>query len=224
MNENKKEEKKKESKLHSIFSWVLLIVMAVLLVVTIFRVAESRKTGEGVFLLGYRPVLVLTGSMEPYMMTNGVALTKEVDSLDDIAVGDVVTYHVVNDNGKKLLITHRIIAIDNGQIYTKGDNNNVDDGFPLSIDNIEAKVVGVFNGTAWLAAKWQTTMGKVMLICFVVAIVLLCYTLKTWRAAKRAEKEAPVATEDTPVIDAEFTEIPASAESSAPETQDEQKE
>ena len=148
MNENKKEEKKKESKLHSIFSWVLLIVMAVLLVVTIFRVAESRKTGEGVFLLGYRPVLVLTGSMEPYMMTNGVALTKEVDSLDDIAVGDVVTYHVMNDNGKKLLITHRIIAIDNGQIYTKGDNNNVDDGFPLSIDNIEAKVVGVFNGTA----------------------------------------------------------------------------
>ena len=160
------------------------------------------------------------------MMTNGVALTKEVDSLDDIAVGDVVTYHVMNDNGKKLLITHRIIAIDNGQIYTKGDNNNVDDGFPLSIDNIEAKVVGVFNGTAWLAAKWQTTRGKVMLICFVVAIVLLCYTLKTWRADMKDYSDfiTLLRTEDTPVPDAEFTEIPASAESSAPETQDDQKE
>ena len=58
-------EKKEENKLQKIFSWVLLIVMAGLLLFTIFRVAESRKTGEGVFLLGYRPVLVLTGSMEP---------------------------------------------------------------------------------------------------------------------------------------------------------------
>lgn len=186
-------EKKEESKLHAIFSWALLIIMAALLVFTIFRVAESRKTGEGVFLLGYRPVLVLTGSMEPYMMTNGIALTKEVDSLDDIAVGDVVTYHVNNDNGKKLLITHRIIAIDDGLIYTKGDNNNVDDGFPLTIDNVEAKVVGVFNGTAWLAAKWQTTTGKIMLICFLAAIILLCYTVKAFRASRKAEK--PVDTE-----------------------------
>lgn len=201
-------EKKEESKLHAIFSWALLIIMAALLVFTIFRVAESRKTGEGVFLLGYRPVLVLTGSMEPYMMTNGIALTKEVDSLDDIAVGDVVTYHVNNDNGKKLLITHRIIAIDDGLIYTKGDNNNVDDGFPLTIDNVEAKVVGVFNGTAWLAAKWQTTTGKIMLICFLAAIILLCYTIKAFRASRKAEK--PV---DTEIVASEdvLSEEPASA-------------
>lgn len=198
-------EKKEESKLHAIFSWALLIIMAALLVFTIFRVAESRKTGEGVFLLGYRPVLVLTGSMEPYMMTNGIALTKEVDSLDDIAVGDVVTYHVMNDNGKKLLITHRIIAIDNGLIYTKGDNNNVDDGFPLTIENVEAKVVGVFNGTAWLAAKWQTTTGKIMLICFLAAIVLLCYTVKAFRASRKAERPADVeigASEDVSSVEA----------------------
>lgn len=198
-------EKKEESKLHAIFSWALLIIMAALLVFTIFRVAESRKTGEGVFLLGYRPVLVLTGSMEPYMMTNGIALTKEVDSLDDIAVGDVVTYHVMNDNGKKLLITHRIIAIDDGLIYTKGDNNNVDDGFPLTIKNVEAKVVGVFNGTAWLAAKWQTTTGKIMLICFLAAIVLLCYTVKAFRASRKAERPADVeigASEDVSSVEA----------------------
>ena len=207
MNEKKKEEKK-ESKLQSIISWVLLVAMAILLVFTIFRVAESKKTGEGVFLLGYRPVLVLTGSMEPYMMTNGIALTKQVDSLDDIAVGDVVTYHVTSDTGKKLLITHRIIAIDDGKIYTKGDNNNVDDGFPLSIDNVEAKVVGVFNGTAWLVAKWQTTMGKIMIICFAAAIVLLCYTAKAFRASRKENEpveDAAVEGENTPSIEADTT-------------------
>lgn len=191
-------EKKEERTFHKILSWVLLIVMAGLLVFTIFRVVESRKTGEGVFLLGYRPVLVLTGSMEPYMMTNGVALTKEVDSLDDIAVGDVVTYHILNDNGKKLLITHRIIAIDNGLIYTKGDNNNVDDGFSLTIENVEAKVVGVFNGTAWLAAKWQTTIGKIMLISFLAAIILFCYTIKAICASRKNKDQL-----DTVIVESE---------------------
>ena len=203
-------EKKEESKLQAILSWVLLIVMAGLLVFTIFRVAESKKTGEGVFLLGYRPVLVLTGSMEPYMMTNGIALTKEVDSLDDIAVGDVVTYHVMNDNGKKLLITHRIVAIDDGLIYTKGDNNNVIDGYPLTMDNVEAKVVGVFNGTAWLAAKWATTTGKIMLICFLAAIILLCYTVKALRASKK--EETPVDASLTEATDTPSVEADASPE------------
>lgn len=207
-------EKKEESKLQAILSWVLLIVMAGLLLFTIFRVVESKKTGEGVFLLGYRPVLVLTGSMEPYMMTNGIALTKEVDSLDDIAVGDVVTYHVMNDNGRKLLITHRIVAIDDGLIYTKGDNNNVIDGYPLTMDNVEAKVVGVFNGTAWLAAKWATTTGKIMLICFLAAIILLCYTVKAFRASKKEKNPVDAVTvegESIPSIEAdtppEHTEV-----------------
>ena len=210
-------EKKEESKLQAILSWVLLIVMAGLLVFTIFRVAESKKTGEGVFLLGYRPVLVLTGSMEPYMMTNGIALTKEVDSLDDIAVGDVVTYHVMNDNGRKLLITHRIVAIDDGLIYTKGDNNNVIDGYPLPMDNVEAKVVGVFNGTAWLAAKWATTTGKIMLICFLAAIILLCYTVKAFRASKREETPADASF-------AEDTDIPSVEADTPPEHEEKENE
>ncbi len=208
-------EKKEERKLQKILSWVLLIVMAALLVFTIFRVVESKKTGEGVFLLGYRPVLVLTGSMEPYMMTNGVALTKEVDSLEDIAVGDVVTYHVMNDNGKKLLITHRIIAIDDGNIYTKGDNNNVDDGFPLTIDNVEAKVVGVFNGTAWLAAKWQTTTGKIMLICFLAAIILFCYTIKAFRSSRKKEQpEAAVISKNEDISSCESDSVSEHSEKS----------
>lgn len=220
----KKKEEKQESKLQCILSWVLLITMAVLLVFTIFRVVESKKTGEGVFLLGYRPVVVLTGSMEPYMMTNGVALTKQVDSLDDIAVGDVVTYHIKNDAGKKLLITHRIIAIDDGKIYTKGDNNNVDDGFPLTIDNIEAKVVGVFNGTAWLVAKWGTTTGKIMIICFAAAIILLCYTVKALRSARKTKSEESEEIPETPEAPAVNAETADVSESSAPTPSDDQQE
>lgn len=210
--------KEKTKKLREVLSWVILIAMCGLMVFTIYNARVAMKTGESKFLFGYRPVLVLTGSMEPYMMTNGLAMTKQVDSMDDLEVGDVVTYHLYDENGELMRnesglpvrITHRIIAIEGDEIYTKGDNNNVDDGFALGIANIEAEVVGVFNGTAWLVNKWQTTSGKVMIIAFPLALILLVCTLDMLRKAKKQEKEeaekcAPVA-EDTSTAPAELVQ------------------
>jgi len=161
-----------------VFSWFLFIAIFCLFIFTSYHTFTGAKTGEGFFLFGYRPVLVLSGSMEPYMMTNGIALTKEVDSMDDISIDDVITFHV-NQNDKPIRITHRIIAIEGDTIYTKGDNNNVDDGIPLSIDHVEAKVTHVFNQTAWLVAKWHSgPAGKVMLLSFAAFIIMLYYLLK----------------------------------------------
>lgn len=165
-------------KVGNVMSWVTLIVMSILLVISVQGAIKARETGESNFLLGYRPVLVLTGSMEPYMMTNGIALTKEVTDISQLEVGDVVTYHMNTSKGRLVRITHRIIDMDmdNGFIYTKGDNNRVNDGYTLTIDNIEAKVVAVFNQSAWIAEKWQTTAGKVMIISF-TAFIILSYSL-----------------------------------------------
>lgn len=210
--------KEKTKKLREVLSWVILIAMCGLMVFTIYNARVAMKTGESKFLFGYRPVLVLTGSMEPYMMTNGLALTKQVDSMDDLEVGDVVTYHLYDENGDlmrnesglPIRITHRIIAIEGDEIYTKGDNNNVDDGFALGIANIEAEVVGVFNGTAWLVDKWQTTSGKVMIIAFPLALILLVCTLDMLRKAKKQEQleaqkaeneEMETVAEEQPVTD-----------------------
>ncbi len=170
--------RKKLHKINDIFSWVLLFATALMLVYTLFTVAQAKKTGEGAFLFGYRPVFVLTGSMEPYMLTNSICLTKEVDSMDDIAVGDVVTFHVEGQSGNDLNITHRIIEIKDGIINTKGDNNSVSDDLPLTIDNIEAKVVCVFNLSALIIDKWETTSGKVMVICFSLSVIFAYYCLK----------------------------------------------
>lgn len=159
-------------------SWLIFIAIFCLFIFTSYHTFTGAKTGEGFFLFGYRPVLVLSGSMEPYMMTNGIVLTKEVESLEDINVDDVITFHV-NHNNKAIRITHRIIDIDGETIYTKGDNNNVDDGIPLSIDHVEAKVTHVFNQTAWLVAKWQSGLsGKVMLLSFAFSIVMFYFLIK----------------------------------------------
>ena len=211
--------KKVFKKTGDILSWVLLISMLLLMVYSIHNAHEARKTGESAFLFGYRPVLVLTGSMEPYMMTNGLALTKEVTSLDDIEVGDVITYHLERENGRILRITHRIIDIDGEKIYTKGDNNYVDDGFYLTMDNVEAKVIAVFNQTAWIADKWQTTAGKVMLISIPVFLILLYFTVKMLVFSNEEKIVVPegrkqLASEDTSQEDDREGEAPDSSEKS----------
>lgn len=157
-----------------VISWVVLVAVLIAFVFSVYTNITNKKVGEGAFLLGYRPVLVLTGSMEPYMMTNGLALTKQVTDINELEAGDVITYHIESESGKTLRITHRITAIEGEYIYTKGDNNFVEDGIPLTMENVEAKVVGVTNVTAWIVAKWQSsTAGKVMLISIVVTAVLL---------------------------------------------------
>lgn len=172
-----------------ITSWIVLIAMVVLLGFTTVNAIKAQRTGESNFLFGYRPVLVLTGSMEPYMMTNSIALTKEVTSMDQLEVGDVVTYHMMTEANKLIRITHRITAIDGELIYTKGDNNNVADGYALTLDNIEAEVTHVFNQTAWVAAKWQTTTGKIMIISFTLCLVCLIVALDVSISTRRKEKE-----------------------------------
>ena len=175
--------------IQSIFSWVFLLLMCGLLLFSIYNLNEARQNNEDYFLFGYRPMLVLTGSMEPYMMTNSLVLSKEITDIDQLEVGDVVTYHVDTESGRPLRITHRIIEMEDDLIYTKGDNNQVMDGFALTMDNIDAKVIGVCNFTATLASIWNRSFaGKVMLVCSTAAVLLSMGAIHALMNSRRQSK------------------------------------
>lgn len=156
-----------------IFSWIVIFALTVLFIHSVFTVSEARKNDEMAFLFGHCPAVVLTGSMEPYMLTNSVCIVREVTDIDELEVGDVITFRVDDGTGYRPLITHRIHSIDGEYITTKGDNNKVTDGTPITMENVEAEVVVVFNQFAWLVEKWQTAAGKVMIVSFGVGIILL---------------------------------------------------
>lgn len=183
-------------------SWAFLILALAAFIFTSYNVYQAKKNNESFFLFGYRPVFVLTGSMEPYMMTNSLALTKEVTDIGQLEAGDVVTYHVNSDSGRTLRITHRITDIEDNLIYTKGDNNNVSDGYALTIDNIEAKVIGVCNATSDIAAIWNRSLaGKIFLVSITVAIICLYYAIKFFFAGKSEEKALAKAGPDLVVLE-----------------------
>ena len=80
--------------------------------------------------------------MEPTLKVNGVAIVEKA-TYDEVEVGDIIMYQV----GDKM-ITHRIIEKTEDGITTKGDNNNTQDAYLLTEENVKAKVVSIWNWTS----------------------------------------------------------------------------
>jgi signal peptidase len=75
--------------------------------------------------LGYQPMAVLSGSMEPVYNVGGLVFIDTNVAAEEIGVGDVITYNLTED----MIVTHRVIAVDApGRAFTtKGDANNAPD-------------------------------------------------------------------------------------------------
>lgn len=100
------------------------VVLATVLATAIALVALGPR------LLPYQAVPVLTGSMEPAIPTGVLAVLLPANG-DELAVGDVVTFHHPLD--ERAYVTHRIVAIEgdgDGRVFvTKGDANAVPDAW-----------------------------------------------------------------------------------------------
>ena len=86
---------------------------------------------------GEKPLVVLSGSMEPTLKVGGILYYKE-ENINDFKEGDVLVYQL-NDH----IISHRIVKVLDDSFITKGDNNK-------SIDTYEVlgyRILG--KGTNW---------------------------------------------------------------------------
>lgn len=168
------------------FSWIFLFLS-----VAVFLICLSvRLSGQDLFILNHRIILAKSGSMEPYIMTHGAAITEKVTDIEQLQVGDVISFYVPTNNGGKIHVTHRIIEMEDGNIYTKGDNNDVVDGWVLTIDNVVDEVIIVLNQFPWLLAKWNSGInGKIVIIFSSLAIIFFYLALKMFIKSYREDKE-----------------------------------
>lgn len=140
--ENKREETNEESKanvekkklnISKIFKvlWNILskIITILILFVSIIIVVQKVTNNKESFF-GYRIFRVQTGSMIPKYNIGDVILVKEKD-INKIKVGDDVTYKGESGSVKGLLVTHRVIDIEEVEgkkaFHTKGIANNLED-------------------------------------------------------------------------------------------------
>lgn len=81
-------------------------------------------------IVGYKPLVVLSGSMEPTFKTGSVIYYKNVEK-EDLKNGDIVTYVLRNN-----FVSHRIVKINNNMMITKGDANEENDPIEINMDRI----------------------------------------------------------------------------------------
>ena len=78
-------------------------------------------------IFGVRPMIVVSGSMEPVLPVGYLVITEAVTA-EEIKAGDVVGYWTGNRFiGVNPIILHRVIAITEEGYLLKGDNNETAD-------------------------------------------------------------------------------------------------
>lgn len=85
-------------------------------------------------IFGYKPLVVLTGSMEPKIKEGSIVYYKKVDP-KELKVGDIITFKIGNDT----VVSHRINEVQNDAFITKGDANNTTDKNPVPFANVLGK-------------------------------------------------------------------------------------
>lgn len=101
-------------------------------------------------LVGNKPVLVVSGSMEPAVQTGALTLVHFCE-VADLQEGDIITYWSPDFQE---YITHRVYSVGDDYVVTRGDANSVSDPTPVIDDMLMGKVVLVINATSGLFRQY----------------------------------------------------------------------
>lgn len=127
-----------------IFTTLITIMLVVVAIYCVVGVANQANTGELFFPFGYRPVKILTGSMEDTLQTGAIVVVEQTDEVEE---EDIVFF--ISKDGAPVI--HRYVDTDeNGNMITKGDANPKEDFEPVTAEQLLGKVVVVMNWLSWL--------------------------------------------------------------------------
>lgn len=183
-NEMIKEKKEKQKKIKRILKYILYPIAIFIVICAIDIIYQKTvKKEENINLFGFRPYIVLSGSMEPGLKVGDMVVSKQVNE-NQIEIGDIITFKDTNG----ATITHRVVDIiikDGERLYqTKGDNNNSKDVGLISTKDIIGKYTFKISGIGKFITKILTPTGLI-LITLMMTIVYINISKKNDRKIAR---------------------------------------
>lgn len=142
--------------------------------------------------LGMRPLVVLSGSMEPVLHTGDVTVVRRV-APRDVRTGDVVTFKAP---GSGRLTTHRVRAVrrDAAGRYaftTKGDANNAVERWTLPPGGRLSRAVYRVPAVGHAVLLIRTPLGWTLLVALPLALLGTRELVGIWRPS-RERADAPL--------------------------------
>lgn len=144
----------------------------------------------GALLAGLRPVIVISGSMEPTLPVGSVVFVRSVPA-DQITPGTIVTVSRPHDLG---LVTHRVVSSTpqgdgSYSLVLRGDVNATEDPEPYVVTTAARYVMHV-PGLGYLTMLLRSTRG--LMIAASAALVLVAiYLLDPQRLRRGDDQDVP---------------------------------
>lgn len=180
--------RKEKQRIYTIVKVVSVILYAILIPIIIFNFTLIIKSfinpNEIPDFFGYKTFVIVSGSMEPTIMTEDAILVKEVPQ-DKIKINDIISF-----SQREAIITHRVIGIieENGvtKYKTKGDNNNAEDKEKITYDQIEGKYQFRMSQFGIIT---EILKSKVTLAILILMIIFIYYYKRKIENKKQKRKE-----------------------------------
>jgi signal peptidase len=158
------------------------LLTAVIVAVGVIAVA----IGILVFVANLHFQTVTSGSMRPTVSPGDLAVTQAVP-VGSLKVGDVIVFFPPVDSTEPVM--HRIVSLGNGVITTRGDANNVDDPWQVTLTGTTAyRMVAVVPFLGWLTELQRPALVVAGLL---VGLAILLELRKEVRGRKTKARSEP---------------------------------
>ena len=129
----------------------------------------------------YKPLTILSGSMEPTLHTGGIAVDETIVARD-ARPGDIVTFTDPEDRGR--MITHRLRSIriegDKAFMVTRGDANDTSEHWNVGLNDEIGRVVYAIP-LAGFVRSWISGQGVRLVVIALLGGLGLWMLIDIWR-------------------------------------------
>lgn len=167
---------------------IIMIAIIVTIFCTLIITKENLHPDKVPDVMGYKPFIVLTGSMEPTIKAGDLVIVKQAN-LEELNKGDIIAFRNTEDD---VVLIHRIAEKEtkDGKITlkTKGDNNQSEDRVEVGRENIEGIYVVEFEKLGAVAMFIRKPEGLTISILTIITTFFLWQLIKCLRREKRINK------------------------------------
>lgn len=183
-----------KSRVRKVVDGVVTVVMILAAALLIYVMVSSAQ-GNIVSIFGKSVLKVLTGSMEPTILTDDYIIIDRT-ATSDFSEGDIVSYYSKDPQIAGMVVTHRIVGIlDDGSYLTRGDANSVNDP-PVAPDQIIGRYVGK-SRILRLAASFGNARKLILLAVMILIFASSVFEVKSiaglWKNARAEQNEKRLA-------------------------------
>ncbi len=187
--ENMKEDKKWYQ---SFGNWLIIVgcvILIPILAINLWIIVQFKSNNEKVpSVFGYKPFIVLSGSMESDIRKGDLIITKETDP-SSLKTNDIIAFR----DAEKTITTHRIIEIvtNDGKNYfiTKGDNNSTQDLNLVALEDVEGIYVTRIPGIGSMMNSLSKPTTIMVLIFGITAIFVIGFMISSKKERDLERKE-----------------------------------